>query len=1010
MKTKTLLMLLAIASMAGVGQANMLLNPGFEEGTFATRKIPDGWFMSYSSYSSAWSWLDDAYGAHGGSKYLKMVSYTVSASSAWMFQTVEVTAGQEYAFGVWAKSPVEDELKEVRGYYEWTEPNDDPDNELGYRVISEGDLGYWDWVEDDWEQAYFGWQVAPAGATHCMFSLVGTTVNGDDGILFDDAYMTDKFAKLISPKEIVGYSPYEAVLSWTNMDPNTPGDPVYVDVWFGTNPNDPNDPGDPNDYIDFNKVVSAGEDLETWTENDLPVGIYFWRVDSYIRGSATGDPVEGFVWGFKVTDDFAPSVDAGTDMITWSGEDVTLDPNIVDDGRSPLTYHWTADIPDVVFEPNEYVENPTVTITPDSNSIWIVNPGFEHPPLADGDRVTSPSVNGWTEGFYGYISFSWYEEYGEVQGVINPDTKYGYGGEAPEGQNIAEVVSIYERGGLEQILSVNAMANTTYTLSFMVGTPDVQMKGSYAVELMAGTHPLFIIEDRVPARSTWVSVSKTFHVAGTDPSDPNYARIGKPLKIRLLKTYEIVSDLNFDNIRLTSTSEAVSPDPSAVNLTLTVSDDAPHTPYPPRDTVTIDVYENECMAARGAGQQPEPDTDIVTDCITEIKDLAEMVNTWLDDNSIAAQHKAERVIYYDDFSGDGSSTLNATIPDERPGWESWISNEYIMDDGTRPVPPGDPHVSAVIPFAPLTDNVYQLSVTIDADGTDGWMALGFTEEASIRSWVAKEMMAVGYIRQGCPYGNINTYLGPINEEGHSFTYPTSEGPYDVMIELDTNPDPWTLEFFAAPTGEPLVSLRGPEAYPEYRQLPESDPPLPDPCSPATHAITHVGIGFFAENEGIFDDFKLHEGPIPPPPGYLVDAGSSWAASKGESITIDDAAIDQPPLAYAWTVDPNVAADVDITGSTTLDPTVTFTGSTTDNPTIIELELYATYSDSDPNLNASDTTKIYFYDDSCKVAIGAGQELYPADVDQDCDTDLADFAAISEEWLEDYTLTEPAEKP
>jgi len=570
--------------------------------------------------------------------------------------------------------------------------------------------------------------------------------------------------------------------------------------------------------------------------------------------------------------------------------------------------------------------------------------------------------------------------------VIDPDIKYGYGGEAPEGENIAEVVSILERGGLEQILSVNATANTTYTLSFMVGTPNImQPRGFYAVELMAGTHPLFIIEDRVPARSTWVSVSKTFHVAGTNPSDPNYARIGKPLKIRLLQIYGAVSDLNFDSVRLTSTSDAVSSDPAAVNVTLTVSDDAPHTPYPPRDTVTIDVYENECMAARGAGQQPEPDTDIVTDCITEIKDLAEMVETWLDDNSIAAQHKPERVIYSDDFSGDGSSTLNATIPDVRPGWESWISNEYIMDDGTRPVPPGDPHVSAVLPWVPLADNVYQLSATIDLDGSGDWMFLGFTEEGSIRSWVGYDMGAVGFIQHGSS-GTVSVLPGDGVDHGVIAEH------IDVMVELDTNLEPWTLEFFAAPTGEPLVSLRGPVAYTENPN------------------ITHVGIGFFEQNEGIFDDFKLHEGPIPPPPGYLVDAGSSWAASKGESITIDDAAIDQPPLAYAWSIDPNTAADVDITGDTTLTPTVTFTGSTTDNPTIIELELYATYSDSDPNLNASDTTKIYVYDDSCKVAIGAGEELDPGDVNADCGTDLADFAAMAEEWLKDFNLTAPVEKP
>ena len=67
-----------------------------------------------------------------------------------------------------------------------------------------------------------------------------------------------------------------------------------------------------------------------------------------------------------VNDPMLPTVDAGGDMITWSGQGVLLDPN-VDNNSDPvtaLTYGWSAN-PEtgVVFTPNANVEAPTVTIT-----------------------------------------------------------------------------------------------------------------------------------------------------------------------------------------------------------------------------------------------------------------------------------------------------------------------------------------------------------------------------------------------------------------------------------------------------------------------------------------------------------------------------------------------------------------------------------------------------------------------------------------------------------------------
>jgi len=63
-----------------------------------------------------------------------------------------------------------------------------------------------------------------------------------------------------------------------------------------------------------------------------------------------------------------PSVNAGDDMITWSGQPVQLDPNFAE-GYTPNSFTWSADDDTgVVFDPNEFVEAPIVTITKDTDN------------------------------------------------------------------------------------------------------------------------------------------------------------------------------------------------------------------------------------------------------------------------------------------------------------------------------------------------------------------------------------------------------------------------------------------------------------------------------------------------------------------------------------------------------------------------------------------------------------------------------------------------------------------
>ena len=142
-------------------------------------------------------------------------------------------------------------------------------------------------------------------------------------------------------------------LSWTNLDPNTEGNSVYVDIWFGTEPNDLSG--------NFTKVVTAGENTTSVTVSAPTPGQYYWQVDSYLGGTATGTPVPSDTFTFFASNDFPPTVDAGPSMISWDSQDTQLDATVDDDGTSTLTIEWSSDNENVVFSATD-IEDPIVSL------------------------------------------------------------------------------------------------------------------------------------------------------------------------------------------------------------------------------------------------------------------------------------------------------------------------------------------------------------------------------------------------------------------------------------------------------------------------------------------------------------------------------------------------------------------------------------------------------------------------------------------------------------------------
>jgi hypothetical protein len=340
-----------------------------------------------------------------------------------------------------------------------------------------------------------------------------------------------------------------------------------------------------------------------------------------VGSDATGDQshFDSVTLDFVSGDPTIPDVDAGPDMITWSGQKVELDPNVVNNHvpPTPLIYLWTANpATGVVFDPSAEVEDPNVTITKPATvttAVAITNPGFETPVLADGGyTVDFTNCPGWSN-----------VDAQTSGGVWNPGLVgyTGYGGNAPEGQNVAYVNS----SGIKQVLTKTFAVDTTYTLTVKVGNnadPGLTWTG-YKVQLLAGE--TVIAEDNntlTPAVNTFETSTVTYTY---DPCDS--ALLGQALQIRLLCLGE-GGEADFDDVQLTA--EAPTPVPYVVTLVLKVNNDG----EPPEKTGTgalkIYVYDDACEAARiGKDLAVENLGDFNEDCITDANDLDELAAKWL---------------------------------------------------------------------------------------------------------------------------------------------------------------------------------------------------------------------------------------------------------------------------------------------------------------------------------------------------------------------------------------------
>ena len=151
----------------------------------------------------------------------------------------------------------------------------------------------------------------------------------------------------------------------------------------------------------------------------------------------------------------------------------------------------------------------------------------------------------------------------------------------------------------------------------------------------------------------------------------------------------------------------------------------------------------------------------------------------------------------------------------------------------------------------------------------------------------------------------------------------------------------------------------------------------------------------------------------------VDAEVDMITLSGMDVVMaptvfnNDTAVPQKSLSHTWTADPDTGVVITEDGINPDDPatkeaTVTITKATANPSTVtltLKVDLVGTSS------TASDSMEIDVYNDACLAAKAVGPvELDPTDFDENCTTDLRDYAILAAKWLVDYALTAPVPKP
>jgi hypothetical protein len=163
-------------------------------------------------------------------------------------------------------------------------------------------------------------------------------------------------------------------------------------------------------------------------------------------------------------------------------------------------------------------------------------------------------------------------------------------------------------------------------------------------EMVALSEPLVIVSgdpnlpdvDAGPDMISWsgAMVALDPNVVNNDTNEPQgtltYAWTAEPNGIGDPNLDVAITGADTENASVTITKTATG-DVTVVTMTLAVTLEGKE---PVTDSMTIDVYDDSCLAAIALGMEAFDITDLDQDCITNFTDFALMAATWLDDYAL----------------------------------------------------------------------------------------------------------------------------------------------------------------------------------------------------------------------------------------------------------------------------------------------------------------------------------------------------------------------------------------
>ncbi len=124
----------------------------------------------------------------------------------------------------------------------------------------------------------------------------------------------------------------------------------------------------------------------------------------------------------------------------------------------------------------------------------------------------------------------------------------------------------------------------------------------------------------VPPGSDWTSLTYLWTASPDGIGDPN-------LDV-------VITGADTENASVTITKAVPTGDATVVTMTLAVNNAGNPPEDAVTDTMTIDVYDDACVAAKAVGLVEIDPTDFDENCITNFADFAVLAITWLDDYAL----------------------------------------------------------------------------------------------------------------------------------------------------------------------------------------------------------------------------------------------------------------------------------------------------------------------------------------------------------------------------------------